>query len=171
MTGKAERKDRNTTNKLLVSACLLGDPVRYDGRSKPLRDAGLERLIAQGRVVRYCPEVAGGLPVPRPAAEIQGGDGDAVIAGVARVRTREGEDVSDCFIDGAERTLEFCRQHRVSAAVLSEASPSCGSGRIYDGSFTRRSIVASGVTTALLRQHGIEVFSQHQLTAAINYLA
>jgi uncharacterized protein YbbK (DUF523 family) len=86
------------------------------------------------------------------------------------VRTREGEDVSDSFIAGAERTLEFCRQHRVSAAVLSEASPSCGSGRIYDGSFTRRSIAASGVTTALLRQHGIEVFSQQQLAAAIAYL-
>jgi len=171
MTGKTERKGGNTTNKLLVSACLLGDPVRYDGRSKPLCDEGLERLIAQGRVVRFCPEVAGGLPVPRPAAEIQGGDGDAVIAGVARVRTRAGEDVSDCFIAGAERTLELCRQQQVIAAVLSEASPSCGSGRIYDGSFTRRSIAASGVTTALLRQHGIEVFSQHQLAAAISYLA
>ncbi len=171
MTGKAELKGGNTTNKLLVSACLLGDPVRYDGRSKPLRDEGLERLIAQGRVVRYCPEVAGGLPVPRPAAEIQGGDGAAVIAGVARVRTREGEDVSDRFIAGAERALELCRQHRITAAVLSEASPSCGSGRIYDGSFTHRSIAASGVTTALLRQHGIEVFNQHHLAAAISELA
>ncbi len=156
--------------RLLVSACLLGDPVRYDGHSKPLHDEDLERLLAQGRVIRFCPEVAGGLPVPRPAAEIQGGDGAAVIAGVARVRTREGEDVSDRFIAGAERALELCRHHRVTAAVLSEASPSCGSGRIYDGSFTRRSIMASGVTTALLRQHGIEVFSQHHLAVAINYL-
>ena len=171
MTGKADRKAGNATNKLLVSACLLGDPVRYDGCSKSLSDEGLDRLVEQGRVVRYCPEVAGGLPVPRPAAEIQGGDGDAVLAGVAKVRTRAGEDVSDCFIAGAERTLEFCRQHRVSAAVLSEASPSCGSSSIYDGSFTRRSIAASGVTTALLRQHGIAVFSQHQLTDAISYLA
>jgi len=171
MTGKAERKGGYKTNKLLVSACLLGDPVRYDGRSKLLRDEGLERLMAQGRIVRYCPEVAGGLPVPRPAAEIQGGDGDAVIAGMARVRTGEGEDVSDCFIAGAEQTLELCRQQQVSVAVLTEGSPSCGSSRIYDGSFTRRSIAASGVTTALLRQHGIKVFSQHQLAAAINYLA
>ena len=158
-------------NKLLVSACLLGDPVRYDGRSKPLHDDGLDRLLAQGRVIRFCPEVAGGLPVPRPAAEIQGGDGAAVIAGIASVRTREGEDVSDCFIAGAEQAIALCRQHRVAAAVLTEASPSCGSGRIYDGSFTRSSIAASGVTTALLRQHGIAVFNQHQLAAAISYLA
>ena len=157
-------------NKLLVSACLLGDPVRYDGRSKLLRDEGLERLMAQGRVVRYCPEVAGGLPVPRPAAEIQGGDGDAVIAGVARVLTGEGEDVSDCFIDGAEQTLELCRQQQVSAAVLSEGSPSCGSGHIYDGSFTRSTIPGSGVTSALLAQNGVKVFNQHQLEEALIHL-
>jgi uncharacterized protein YbbK (DUF523 family) len=158
-------------NKLLVSACLLGDPVRYDGRSKPLHDDGLERLLAQGRVLRFCPEIAGGLPVPRPAAEIQGGDGADVIAGLARVETREGEDVSDCFIAGAEQALMLCRQQQVKAAVLTESSPSCGSGRIYDGSFTRRSIAASGVTAALLRQHGILVFNQHQLEEAISYLA
>ena len=158
-------------NKLLVSACLLGDPVRYDGRSKPLHEEDLEGLLAQGRGIRFCPEVAGGLPVPRPAAEIQGGDGDAVIAGVAKVLTREGEDVTDCFIAGAKQALALCRQHQVTAAVLSEASPSCGSSQIYDGSFTRSSIAASGVTTALLRQHGIEVFNQHQLADAISYLA
>jgi uncharacterized protein YbbK (DUF523 family) len=170
MTGKADCKRGNTINKLLVSACLLGDPVRYDGRSKPLHDNNLESLLAQGRVISFCPEVAGGLPVPRPAAEIQGGDGAAVIAGLARVLTREGVDVSDCFIAGAEQALALCRQQQVKAAVLSESSPSCGSGHIYDGSFTRRSIAASGVTTALLRQHGVEVFNQHQLAAAISYL-
>jgi len=158
-------------NKLLVSACLLGDPVRYDGRSKPLHDEDLDRLLEQGRVIRFCPEVGGGLPVPRPAAEIQGGDGAAVIAGVATVQTRDGEDVSDYFIAGAEQALALCRQQQVKVAVLSEASPSCGSGQIYDGSFTRRSVAASGVTTALLRQHGIAVFNQHQLGDAISYLA
>jgi uncharacterized protein YbbK (DUF523 family) len=80
-------------------------------------------------------------------------------------------DVSDSFIAGAEQALALCRQQQVKAAVLTESSPSCGSGQIYDGSFTRRSIAASGVTTALLRQHGIEVFNQHQLETAINYLA
>jgi uncharacterized protein YbbK (DUF523 family) len=156
--------------KLLVSACLLGDPVHYDGRSKKLCNEDLERLLAQGRVVRFCPEVAGGLPIPRPAAEIQRGDGAAVISGTARVQTRSGEDVSGSFITGAQRTLEFCRRHRVAVAVLSEASPSCGSTHIYDGSFTGRKIEGGGVTTALLRQNGIEVYSQHQLADALDFL-
>ncbi len=171
MTDLTDSKRGKPLNKLLVSACLLGDPVRYDGRSKPLHNVALERLLAQGRVIRFCPEIAGGLPVPRPAAEIQGGDGAAVIAGLARVRTREGVDLSDAFIVGAEQALALCRQQPVKAAVLTETSPSCGSGRIYDGSFSRRAIVADGVTTALLRQQGIEVFNQHQLEAAISYLA
>ena len=109
-----------------MSACLLGDPVRYDGKAKRLAHDRLQRLQTAGRVVAFCPEVAGGLAVPRAAAEIVGGDGADVIGG--------------------------------------------RSSRIYDGSFTRRSIAASGVTTALLRQHGIRVFSQHQVDAAINSL-
>ena len=161
----------NRADKLLVSACLLGDPVRYDGASKKLDNAQLEQLQAQGRVVRFCPEVAGGLPIPRPAAEIQHADGAAVIDGTASVKTGCGEDVSAAFITGAERTLEFCREHGVKVAVLTEASPSCGSGQIYDGSFTRSRIEASGVTTTLLRRHGIAVYSQHQLAQALDHLA
>jgi uncharacterized protein YbbK (DUF523 family) len=153
-----------------VSACLLGNPVRYDGKAKQLAHAGLCQLQAEGRLVAFCPEVAGGLPVPRAAAEIVGGDGADVIAGRGRVITGHGEDVSAFFLAGAERALALCRQHRIKTALLTEGSPSCGSSRIYDGSFTRRSIGASGVTTALLRQHGIRVFSQHQVDAAINSL-
>ncbi|HKJ51831.1 MAG TPA: DUF523 domain-containing protein [Gammaproteobacteria bacterium] len=154
-------------NKILVSACLLGDPVRYDGRSKPLRHRQLAGLIEAGRVVPFCPEVAGGLPVPRPAAEIVGGDGAALIAGEARVVTREGADVSDCFLSGARQALALCRRHRVSVAVLTESSPSCGSGQIYDGSFTRTAVAGSGVTAALLLRHGIAVFNQYQLDQAL----
>jgi uncharacterized protein YbbK (DUF523 family) len=157
--------------KLLVSACLLGNPVRYDGKAKNLNHEGLEQLLEQGGVIGFCPEVAGGLPVPRPAAECVAGDGDAVIAGSARVETRAGEDVTDYFLAGAKQALTLCRQHDITVAVLTETSPSCGSRQIYDGSFTRQPIVASGVTTALLRQHGIRVFNQHQLDEAINCLA
>lgn len=155
---------------LLVSACLLGNPVRYDGKAKLLHHAGLEELLAAGRVVAFCPEVAGGLPVPRPAAEIVAGDGDAVLGGRASVKTGDGDDVSACFVAGAERALALCRQHGINTALLTDGSPSCGSSRIYDGSFTRQAIAASGVTTALLRQHGIRVFSQHQVDAAIKSL-
>ena len=157
--------------KLLVSACLLGNPVRYDGKAKNLDHEGLEQLLEQGRVIGFCPEVAGGLPVPRPAAECVAGDGDAVIAGSARVKTLAGEDVTDYFLAGAKQALTLCRQHGITVAVLTETSPSFGSGQIYDGSFSRQPIVASGVTTALLRQHGIRVFNQHQLDEAISCLA
>jgi uncharacterized protein YbbK (DUF523 family) len=156
---------------LLVSACLLGDPVRYDGKAKQLVHDELHRLQAAGRLVAFCPEVAGGLPVPRAAAEIVGGDGADVIAGRARVATGNGEDVSAHFLAGAERALALCRQHGIKTALLTDGSPSCGSSRIYDGSFTRRSIAAAGVTTALLRQHGIRVFGQHQVDAAVRSLA
>jgi uncharacterized protein YbbK (DUF523 family) len=156
--------------KLLVSACLLGNPVRYDGRAKRLDHDGLEQLRAQDRIVAFCPEVAGGLPVPRAAAEIAAGDGDAVLDGLARVATREGEDVSRYFVSGAEQALALCRQQGVAAALLTELSPSCGSGQIYDGSFSRRRIDGSGVTAALLRRHGIAVFGHSELDAALRYL-
>ena len=157
--------------KLLVSACLLGNPVRYDGQAKTLGHAGLERLQAEGRVVAFCPEVAGGLSVPRAPAEIIAADGSEVLAGRARVTTRDGCDVSDNFITGAKQALALCREQGIAAAVLTETSPSCGSNQIYDGSFTRRSIDGSGVTATLLRQQGIQVFSQFQVDAALRYLA
>ena len=161
---------QQTLPKLLVSACLLGNPVRYDGKAKTLDHNGLHYLQQQGRVIAFCPEVAGGLPVPRPAAEIMAGDGNAVIAGTAQVRTREGNDVSEYFLAGAELALALCQQHDISTALLTELSPSCGSGRIYDGSFTRQSITASCVTTALLQQHGVKVFSQFEIDEALKHL-
>jgi len=156
--------------KLLVSACLLGDPVRYDGNSKTLSHPGLARLRDQGRIIGFCPEVAGGLPIPRPPAEIKGGDGAAVIAGEARVETRDGSDVTDYFLSGANQALALCQQQAITIAILTESSPSCGSNTIYDGSFTRSAMPGSGVTAALLQHHGIEVFNQHQLDAAIRLL-
>jgi uncharacterized protein YbbK (DUF523 family) len=157
--------------KLLVSACLLGDPVRYDGRSKALKNDKLGELLKQNRVVRFCPEVAGGLSVPRDAAEIQQGDGFSVIAGQSTVSTLNGNNVTNAFISGADKALELCRQHRIKVAILTESSPSCGSHQIYDGSFTGQSRAGVGVTTALLRGQGISVFSQHQIDDAIKHLA
>lgn len=157
-------------NKILISACLLGDPVRYDGQSKTLENNALRQLVAQDRVVGFCPEVGGGLSIPRPAAEIQGADGNAVIAGQALVQTRDGSDVTEFFLAGARQALTLCRQHLITVAVLTESSPSCGSEQIYDGSFKRNAVAGSGVTTAMLRQHGITVFNQHQLDSAIDFL-
>lgn len=153
--------------KMLVSACLLGDPVRYDGKAKKLQHAALDELVVQQRAIAFCPEVAGGLGVPRAAAEIQGGDGSAVLSGEARLTTRAGDDVSEQFVEGARQALDLCRRHQIGIAVLTESSPSCGSGIIYDGSFTRERVAGDGVTAALLRAHGILVFNQQQLAEAI----
>ena len=157
-------------NKILLSACLLGNPVRYDGKSKTLQNPVLDQLLAQDRVISFCPEVAAGLPVPRAAAEIHAGDGAAVIAKLATVKTQDGTDVSEHFLSGARQALALCRQHDITVAVLTESSPSCGSSRIYDGSFSRSVIPGSGVTAALLDQHGVQVFNQHQLGEALRHL-
>jgi uncharacterized protein YbbK (DUF523 family) len=150
--------------KILISACLLGKPVRYDGKIKPFADSRLAGWKRQDRLMAFCPEVAGGLPIPRTPAEIQGaGGGEAVLAGTARVIDKTGRDVTEQFIKGAFLALEACRLHEIRTAILTDLSPSCGSTRIYNGRFVRETITGTGVTTALLRQHGITVFSQYQI--------
>lgn len=158
-------------NKVLVSACLLGSPVRYDGRDLQSTDAILSQWLREDRVVSFCPEVAGGLPTPRPPAEIVGGDGRNLLQEQARVLDCNGRDVSAFFLNGARQALVLCQSYRIRVAVLTERSPSCGSSQIYDGSFSGHKIPGQGVTTALLEQHGIRVFNQHQLAQAAEYLS
>lgn len=153
--------------RVLVSACLLGHPVRYDAQGKRSDDSVLQRWIAEGRVVSVCPEVAGGLPVPRPPAEIMGGAGGAaVLAGVAHVVANDGSDVSAAFVAGATQALAVARTHNIRVAVLKEGSPSCGSGYTYDGSFTRTRVPHVGVATAALNAAGVRVFSETQWAEA-----
>jgi uncharacterized protein YbbK (DUF523 family) len=153
-------------HRILVSACLLGHAVRYNGQHKESDDALLRRWVDEGRVVAVCPEVAGGLPVPRPPAEIAGGVGGAlVLAGHARVIARSGQDVTSEFVCGAEHALALAHEHGIRVAVLTEGSPSC-SGHTYDGSFTGTRVTAPGVTAALLKQHGVRVFSEAQWAEA-----
>lgn len=153
--------------KLLVSACLLGQAVRYDGAAKRCDHALLARWLAEGRVLPLCPELLGGLPVPRPPAEIaRGAGGAAVLAGAAPVRDITGQDVSEPFLAGARRALALAQAEGVRVAVLKEGSPSCGSARIRDGSFGGLSVAGEGVTTALLREAGLQVFSEDQLAEA-----
>lgn len=150
--------------KILISACLLGRPVRYDGMGKPLHDPLIERWKAQGRLVGFCPEQAGGLPTPRPPAEIEGGrNGDDVLAGRARVLESTGGDVTEAFIEGGKRAVAFAREQGCTVALLIDGSPSCGSGFIYDGSFSGIRHPGFGVTAALMRRAGIEVFSDREL--------
>ncbi len=157
-------------NKILVSACLLGKRVRYDGRALAVSKEILQRWIDDGRVVSVCPEVDSGMSIPRAAAEIVGGNGVDVLANTARVVDNTGVDVTDYFMRGAGIALALCQRENISVALLTESSPSCGSSSIYDGSFTRNTISGSGVTAALLEQRGIRVFSQDEIASADLFL-
>ncbi|MHC8374386.1 2-thiouracil desulfurase family protein [Pseudomonas sp. MDT1-85] len=155
--------------KILVSRCLLGHRVRYDGGASGPFDL-LEQWIAEGRVVPLCPEVAGGLPTPRAAAEIPGGQGGEVLDGLASVITTEGEDVSAEFLSGAYQALELVQQH-IRIAVLKSNSPSCGNLLTYDGTFSGGKVSGEGVTAALLKRNGVQVFSELELADAAQALA
>lgn len=155
-----------TLVKVLVSACLLGRPVRYNGSAKTLEDALLDRWVSEGRVVSVCPEVMAGLPTPRPPAEIANGEsGAAVIERDGRIVEADGNDVTDAYLAGARIALEHAVRHDCRYALLTDGSPSCGGSFIYDGTFKSRRIDGEGVTAALLRQHGITVFTQTEISS------
>jgi uncharacterized protein YbbK (DUF523 family) len=113
--------------------------------------------------VPVCPEVAGGLPVPRPPAEIVGGDGQAILDGQARVLTIDGKDVTGVFLAGARQALETAQRLGIRQAVLKDDSPSCGCRRIYDGTFSDRRVPGQGVAAALLQRNGVRVLSEEDL--------
>lgn len=155
--------------KVLVSRCLLGHRVRYDGgASGPY--ALLAQWQAEGRVIALCPEVAGGLPTPRAAAEIPGGQGVEVLAGKAAVITTEGEDVTEAFVSGARQALALVERHGIRIAILKANSPSCGNRLTYDGSFSGVKVEGQGVTAALLTRAGVQVFSELELEEAAKAL-
>ncbi len=156
--------------KVLISACLLGQRVRFDGKDARADDELLVRWSEEGRLVPVCPEVAGGLPVPRPPAELKGGDGSDALDGRAAVIDEGGADVTPCFEGGAWAAVDLARRHSIRIAILKESSPSCGSRFVYDGSFSRARIPGQGVTAALLRRHGLRVFSEEELPAAAAFL-
>ena len=141
--------------KVIISACLLGVPCRYDGGHSRNETAMNQKETYQ--LIPVCPEESGGLPTPRPAAEIVGGDGDAVLDGKAKVMTADGTDVTEAFLRGAHHALEVAQSHGVTHVILKARSPSCGCGDIYDGTFSGTLTSGDGVTTALLKRHGITI--------------
>lgn len=156
--------------KVLVSSCLLGERVRYHGGDASCPDEILDRWKQEGRLVPVCPEMAAGLPVPRPPAEIVGGDGNSVLTKEAYVGDFSGADVTDAYLRGARATLEAALASGVRLAVFKDGSPSCATTYLYDGSFRGQRSSGQGVATALLSQAGIRVFSERQLEDAAAYL-
>ncbi len=140
----------------LCSACLLGVECRYDGRSK-LEKASDELLqeFKNGNIIPVCPEQLGGFSTPRAAAEIQGMSGEQVLEGRCRVIGKNGEDVTQQFIKGAYEVLKIAQYLGVKEYIGVQKSPSCGCGRMYDGTFTETLIYGDGVTVALLKKNGI----------------
>ena len=132
----------------MVSACLAGLHCRYDGRSNHMPEVA--ELVASGLAVPVCPEELGGLPTPRDPSERIGD----------RVMSCEGRDVTAEFAAGAEAALYIAEEYGCSAAILKARSPSCGCGRIYDGTFTRTLVEGSGLFAELLLKKGFEVFTE-----------
>lgn len=141
--------------KILISACLLGDAVRYDAGHCLIESALLTRWQGEGRLVALCPEMAAGLPSPRPPCEREGSTGH--IIDVA------GKNYSAQFQKGAEIALGLVKQHAIRFALLKEQSPSCGVHIVYDGTFTSSKIPGSGVSATALRKAGVQVFSEFEL--------
>ncbi len=155
--------------KVWVSACLLGESVRWDGGHCLRSHPALAYWQAHDLLLPFCPECAGGLPVPRPAAEIVSGSGVDVWAGRAFVQTQRGDDLTAAFMAGARKALVTYQQAGAVLALMKEKSPSCGSQCIYDGCFSGRQQEGEGVTTALFRQQGIPVFHEGELDQAWQY--
>lgn len=135
---------------ILMSACLAGIPCRYDGKAKTVPE--LEKLYHENQAVPVCPEVLGGLNVPRKPAEIRNG----------RVYTENGTDVSKAYEKGSRKALEICKENHCVCAILKEKSPACGVHQIYDGSFTDNTVEGHGILTSLLEKNGISCFDEYE---------
>ena len=136
---------------ILISACLLGVCCRYDGESKPCDE--VIKLREKYILIPICPEVDGGLPTPRTPSERVGD----------KILMRDGKDVTSNYIKGAKEALQKAKEYNCTMAVLKARSPSCGKGKIYDGSFTGTLTDRDGVCAELLRENGISVFTEEEI--------
>lgn len=148
----------NRRSVIVASACLLGVQCRYDGGHR--LDDKVVAISEKEKLILLCPEQLGGLSIPRPPAEIVGGDGDDVLDGMARVVDKEGKDVTEEFLKGARESLRITKVVGAKKAIMKEKSPSCGMHKIYrDGIL----VSGKGVLTALLLREGIKVISNEEL--------
>lgn len=144
---------------VLVSACLVGQACRYDGRDQS--SSRVARALLGKAVVPVCPEAGAGLGIPRPAVQLSGGSGREVLAGRASAKVKDGgRDVTEAFLLGARLAVEAARRFGATVAVLKERSPSCGSNVVWvDGALTP----GEGVAAAALREAGLTVLSDDEL--------
>ena len=143
--------NKSVMERILISACLVGDNVKYDGGNN--KNPLIEKLLEKYELVPFCPEVEGGLPTPRHPSEQRG---EQVINDID-------EDVTDEFNKGADLALNICLYLKIKKAILKERSPSCGVHSIYDGTFSHKVIPGSGVTAALLKRKGIDVYNEDEI--------
>ena len=134
--------------KILVSACFIHEGYKYDGGANI--NEKIAKLSEKYDFIIICPEVMGGLSSPRYPSEIVG----------EKVFNSIGEDVTDAFVSGANKALELAKKHNVKKAILKYKSPSCGKGKIYDGTFSHQIIDGNGVAAQLLMENGIEVYTE-----------
>jgi len=146
----------------LMSACLLGIRCVWDGKDNYKSDKAI-KLLDSETLIPVCPEQLGGLKTPRAPQEIQAGSGEDVLDGKCKVLNRNGEDVTEEFIKGAEEALRIAKLFHVEEFIAKSKSPSCGCGQIYDGTFSQKLTAADGVTTALLKRNGLRVISEEGL--------
>ena len=139
--------------RLLISACFLGRPCKYDGGHNALPEETLVSLRERWELVPVCPETAGGLPIPREPSEREDG----------RVVSRSGADVTAAYEAGARTALSLAQRFDCSAALLKERSPSCGCGAIYDGTFSHTVIPGDGVTAEALRAEGLALYGESDI--------
>lgn len=137
---------------IMVSSCLAGINCRYDGGNNRVEE--IAEMVASGKAIPVCPEVYGGLSIPRGCCEIVVDE-----KGQRIVKTKEGEDYTMEFEEGAKKTLEIAKVLDIDTAILQQRSPSCGYGKIYDGSFSRKLIEGNGVAAELFSANGIKVYN------------
>lgn len=152
--------------KILISSCLLGEDVRYDGNNSSIafdpkfsfsaKELFMD-ILCENEIYSFCPEVSGGLGIPRISAEIVKNDKPFI------VKNQEGLDVTINFLLGAKKALDICKEENIKVALLKSKSPSCGNNEIYDGTFSSNLINGQGLTARLLEENGIKIFNENEL--------
>ena len=152
--------------KVLISACLLGKNCRYNGGHSQLNE--LNKLDVEW--IPVCPEESGGLGTPRPSAEMQE-NAETILNGKGKIITNKGKNVTSEFIQGAEKSLQLGLGAEVKIAVLKSKSPSCGIGKIYDGSFTKTLKTGNGIFAHLCHENDIACISSDNINRIKKTLA